>query len=336
MTDPFAPLEERVRTPDGGGRRQPAPPSGDPAGFSAFYEENFEAVLTFVTRRTSDPHVAADLTADVFVAALEAADRYDSGRGTPIAWLYGIARNVVASHGRGTVRELGAVARLKGRRLLDTEDIAALEERIDAERAVRELAVQHSTLSEPLRAVLDLVAVDGLTPREAAQVLGISQATVRVRLHRARRVLRAGVGGAAGGGGSGGDAGRGVLRSGSGAGGAAGREARGGSGADGMPGAAYGAPGMADGTPGAVHGSPGAAHVTPGAAHGTPGAAHGSPGAAHVTPGTTHVTPGTTHVTPGSPTAHGTPAARQQDEPGVLRQDADRPQLPDTALENAS
>ncbi|MCH5672003.1 RNA polymerase sigma factor [Streptomyces gilvus] len=179
-----------MHTPERGGRRRPAPPRSDPAGFSAFYEENFEAVLSFVTRRTADPHLAADLTADVFVAALEAADRYDARQGAPIAWLYGIARNVMSSHGRGSVRELRAVARLTGRRLLESEDIAALEERIDAERAVRELAERHSALSEPLRAVLDLVAVDGLTPREAAQVLGLSQATIRVRLHRARRALR--------------------------------------------------------------------------------------------------------------------------------------------------
>lgn len=58
--------------------------------------------------------------------------------------------------------------------------------RIDAERAARELAERHSGLSEPLREVLDLVAVDGLTPREAAQALGLNRATVRSRLHRAR------------------------------------------------------------------------------------------------------------------------------------------------------
>ncbi|MFJ4276226.1 sigma factor-like helix-turn-helix DNA-binding protein [Streptomyces coelicoflavus] len=38
--------------------------------------------------------------------------------------------------------------------------------------------------------MLDLVAVDGLTPREAAQTLGLNRATVRTRLHRARRPLR--------------------------------------------------------------------------------------------------------------------------------------------------
>lgn len=184
-------IPERAAVPERRASRA-APPRPDAAGFAAFYEENFDAVLGFVTRRTTCPQLAADLTADIFVAALEAAGQYDSGRGTPAAWLYGIARNVLSSHYRGSAREQHAVARLNGRRMLDEEDIAALEERIDAERAARELAERHSALSRPLREVLDLVAVDGLTPREAAQVLGLNQATVRVRLHRARRALRAG------------------------------------------------------------------------------------------------------------------------------------------------
>ncbi|TDU02922.1 RNA polymerase sigma-70 factor (ECF subfamily) [Streptomyces sp. 846.5] len=167
-----------------------APPVRDPAGFSAFYAAHFDTVLGFVTRRTDDPHLAADLTADIFVTALEHAAGYDPRRGAPVAWLYGIARNVLAAHFRGSARESRAVARINGRRLLDDQDIAALEERIDASRAARHLLAAHAALSEPLRAVLDLVAVDGLTPGEAAQALGISPTAVRVRLHRARRLLR--------------------------------------------------------------------------------------------------------------------------------------------------
>ncbi|MDD9378862.1 RNA polymerase sigma factor [Streptomyces sp. ZAF1911] len=161
-----------------------------PEGFGAFYEEHIDAVLGFVTRRVTDPHLAADLTADIFLAALKDAAGYRPDRGVPIAWLYGIARNVLASHARAGARERGALQRLSGRRLLDDQDVAALEERIDAQRAFRDLAERHAALSEPLRAALDLVVVDGLTPAEAAQALGVTQATIRVRLHRARRALR--------------------------------------------------------------------------------------------------------------------------------------------------
>ncbi|MFI8362925.1 RNA polymerase sigma factor [Streptomyces sp. NPDC085612] len=171
-------------------RHETGPPDLTTAeGFGTFYEDHIDAVLGFVTRRVADPHLAADLTADIFLAAMGSAGGYRGHRGAPVAWLFGIARNVLAGHARGRARESGALARLSGRRLLGDEDVAALEERIDAQRAYRELAERHAALSEPLRAVLDLVAVDELTPAEAAQALGITRATVRVRLHRARRAL---------------------------------------------------------------------------------------------------------------------------------------------------
>ncbi|WP_328319043.1 RNA polymerase sigma factor [Streptomyces sp. NBC_00388] len=168
-----------------------APPSRDPAGFAAFYERHFDAVLGFVTRRVDNAHLAADLTADIFVAALEGAHTYDARRGAPVAWLYGISRNVIHAHFHGAAREQQAVARISGRRLLDEEDVSVIEARIDADRAARQLASAHAGLSDPLRQVLDLVVLDRLTVREAAQALGISSTTARVRLHRARKVLRA-------------------------------------------------------------------------------------------------------------------------------------------------
>ncbi|WP_374773037.1 sigma-70 family RNA polymerase sigma factor [Streptomyces sp. NBC_01310] len=172
-------------------RHETGPPDlTTPEGFGVFYEEHIDAVLGFVTRRVADPHLAADLTADIFLAAMGSASGYRPARGAPVAWLFGIARNVLSGHARGLARESGALARLSGRRLLDEEDVAALEERIDAERAFRDLAERHAALSGPLRAALDLVVLDQLTPAEAAQALGVTQATVRVRLHRARRALR--------------------------------------------------------------------------------------------------------------------------------------------------
>ncbi|WP_107421686.1 RNA polymerase sigma factor [Streptomyces sp. CB02488] len=173
--------------------RTAAPPASDPAGFAAFYEQQFDAVLGFVTRRVDNPHLAADLTADIFVAALESAHTYDARRGVPVAWLYGISRNVLNTHFQGSVREQRAVARIRGHRLLDEQDLGAIEARIDADRAARDMASAHAALSEPLRKVLDLVALDGLTVREAAQALGITVTAARVRLHRARKALRGAV-----------------------------------------------------------------------------------------------------------------------------------------------
>ena len=163
----------------------------DPAAFEAFYREHVEAVERFVARRVSDPHLAADLTAEVFLAVIDAAASYRASRGEPRAWLFGIARNVVASEFRRADRERRAQARIDGRRLLDTDDVARMQERIDAGAHARELYAALDALPEGERAVFELTALDELTPRQAAAALGIRPVTARVRLHRARAALRA-------------------------------------------------------------------------------------------------------------------------------------------------
>jgi DNA-directed RNA polymerase specialized sigma24 family protein len=52
----------------------------DPATFEAFYREHVEAVLRFITRRVADPHLAGDLTAEVFLAAIDAAPSLSARR----------------------------------------------------------------------------------------------------------------------------------------------------------------------------------------------------------------------------------------------------------------
>ncbi|SHM72582.1 RNA polymerase sigma factor [Actinacidiphila paucisporea] len=162
----------------------------DPDAFEAFYREHIEAVLRYVTRRSRDAHTAADLVAEVFLAAISAADGYREELGSPLAWLYGIARNVTAAENRRAARAWTAESRVRGRRLLDGDDIARIEERIDAERDSSALLAHIAALPANQRAVLELIAVDGLTVTEAAGVLGVSQVTARVRLHRARRTVQ--------------------------------------------------------------------------------------------------------------------------------------------------
>jgi len=164
--------------------------ASDPDAFERFYREHVEAVQRFVARRVDEPYLAADLTADVFVAAIESARSYRRGRGEPVAWLFGIARNVVAGEQRRNAKELRAAARVRGRDLVQEEDLVALHERIDAESTARSLYREMVQLSAGQRAVLELVALDGLTIDEAARALGIGPVAARVRLHRARLLLQ--------------------------------------------------------------------------------------------------------------------------------------------------
>jgi RNA polymerase sigma-70 factor (ECF subfamily) len=167
--------------------------ASDPDAFEWFYRRHVEAVQRFVARRVEDPYLAADLTADVFVAAIESAGSYRRSRGEPAAWLFGIARNVVAGERRRNAKELRTATRVRGRELLEEDDLAALDERIDGESAARALYRELDRLPEGERAILELVAVDGLSVGEAGRALGIGGVAARVRLHRARRRLQNGL-----------------------------------------------------------------------------------------------------------------------------------------------
>ncbi|WP_307795363.1 RNA polymerase sigma factor [Actinacidiphila acididurans] len=163
----------------------------DPAALEEVYRAHVEQVTRFVARRVSDPHKVVDLTAEVFLQAVSSAESYRGAQHGVGAWLYGIARNVTSAHWRQEERERGARASISGRRMLEDDDLLRLEERIDAERQARQLYSTLAGLPDGERAVLELIAVDGLSVTQAAAALGISSAAARVRLHRARRTMRA-------------------------------------------------------------------------------------------------------------------------------------------------
>jgi len=158
----------------------------DPDAFEVFYREHLETVQRFVARRVADPYLAADLTAEVFLAAMDSAPSYRPERGVPAAWLIGVARHVLAGEFRRQSRERATLRRICGRRLLDADSLARIEERIDAEREARDLYAALASLPARDRALMELVAVDGLSVTEAAGVLGVKPGTARVRLHRSR------------------------------------------------------------------------------------------------------------------------------------------------------
>jgi len=158
--------------------------------FEVFYREHVEAVQRFVVRRVGDRERAADLTTEIFLAAVDSAHSYRPRRGTPRTWLLGIARALVANDGRQRDRQRAGEERLRGSALLDEDDAARLDERIDAAARSRQLYRAMDRLPRRERTILELVAIDELSLKEAAAAAGMHAATARVRLHRARRKLR--------------------------------------------------------------------------------------------------------------------------------------------------
>jgi len=164
--------------------------TGATAEFERLYRANVEAVTAYFARRSAEPQVVADLTADTFVAVITSFKSFDPRKGTARAWVFGIARRVYASYCEAYSQQERKLRRLAGQRDLDQDQVEELLDRIDAQRAGRDLVTGLTALAETDRAVIELVDIAGLRPKEAAATLGLTPGAVRMRLMRTRAQLR--------------------------------------------------------------------------------------------------------------------------------------------------
>lgn len=167
------------------------PPAGSSSRleFETVYTENVRPVTAFFARRCREPQQVADLTSQTFVEAIKSAGSFD-GRGTPRAWLIAIARRVYANHLADQAIGADLIDPLGGRLVLTDDEVDDLAARIDAQRDGKELLERAGRLPRLEREALELVDLTGLTPKDAAHVLGVSANALRVRLFRAHKRLR--------------------------------------------------------------------------------------------------------------------------------------------------
>jgi RNA polymerase sigma-70 factor (ECF subfamily) len=160
--------------------------SGIAADFGVFYERHVAVLTAYVGRRVAGADIAFDVVAETFARALEHRGSYDDTRGPAIAWLIGIARNLIAdAHRRGQVAD-AARGRLGITRIaLDDEQLVLVEERGQAD--LRSLLGELS--GDEQEAVFRYVLVDESYPVIAARV-GTSEQVVRKRVSRGLARLR--------------------------------------------------------------------------------------------------------------------------------------------------
>jgi RNA polymerase sigma factor (sigma-70 family) len=171
-------------------RSHKGPPGSALAEFEQVYVRNVDVLMGYFARRCGDPQTVADLTSETFVRAVDGFAGFDPQRGSDRAWLFGIASRVFARHCEQSAGGRDAVARLGGHRVLDEDEIEELTERIDAEREGAALMQRCERLPEVERAAIELVDLEGFSPKEAAVALGVSRVAFRQRLSRARSRLR--------------------------------------------------------------------------------------------------------------------------------------------------
>lgn len=150
----------------------------------ALYRNSYKAVFGYVLRRADcDLESVRDLVAEVFVVALR---RQHAIPPPPQdqAWLYGVARRVLLDHRRRHSRRIRLESRLRAQAVFSEAGGGEDEPSLLRVRA----AVQQLRPAD--REALQLVAWDGLSHAEAAQVLGCTPNAVALRIHKAKARLR--------------------------------------------------------------------------------------------------------------------------------------------------
>ncbi|MBH1934922.1 RNA polymerase sigma factor [Streptomyces sp. AV19] len=163
----------------------------DASAFEPLVERHSTALHGYFARRV--PGSADDLLAEAWLRAYAGRGTYDAARGPVRAWLFGVARNVLAAHWRGLDRP--SAVSLAGE--ASSDPWHAVDQRLDAAAVAPLIRDELAVLPAVERELLLLVAWEQLSPTEAAAVVGVPAGTARSRLHRARTRLRTALGSSA-------------------------------------------------------------------------------------------------------------------------------------------
>lgn len=162
--------------------------SGDADAFGLIYRRYQHVVYRFGRAMTNCPSAAEDMTQEAFVALYADLSRYDPARASFSTYLYGIVRNLSRERLRRERRFL-SLDSLGGASepATDRHDpIGAFEEAEQAAHVRQALA----KLPARYRELIVLCDLHGLSYADAADVVQLSIAAVRSRLHRGRQLLR--------------------------------------------------------------------------------------------------------------------------------------------------
>jgi RNA polymerase sigma factor (sigma-70 family) len=166
----------------------------EPGRFAEVFDCYYGEIHGYACRRLGTG-LADDVAAETFLDRLRSAGQLRPGASRRTAVAVRIAANLISGHRRAEVRLYRALARSGPDQTAEghAERVAV---RVDAAALRRPLAAALSDIADGDREVLLLVAWAQLSCEEAAQALGIPAGTARSRLHRARKKIRAALGGA--------------------------------------------------------------------------------------------------------------------------------------------
>jgi len=158
--------------------------AGDLDRMGLLFERHYRPLFGFLYRMTADKENSEDLVQNVFLRMLKYRHTF-KGEGEFRTWMYHLARNVLNDHHRQRKRQPDSPEH-EFRDLADEsgENMLAGEEEVNLlNRALSRLTEEH-------REILVLSRYQELAYGEIARILNISEANVRVRIHRAMAQLK--------------------------------------------------------------------------------------------------------------------------------------------------
>ena len=165
---------------------------GELPAFEELVRRHEKRVYAVALRSSGSPEDAEDITQEGFLRAWRSIEEFrgDSGYST---WLFRITMNLCVDHARHKHAQPQTQPLVMGeeeseRPLPDTAPTP--EEHLDNSELGRELAAALDEVSEEHRRIVLLRDVSGMSYTEIAEVLEISEGTVKSRLSRARIALR--------------------------------------------------------------------------------------------------------------------------------------------------
>jgi RNA polymerase sigma-70 factor (ECF subfamily) len=161
------------------------PPPDAAAELGRLFDLHGRRILMYLARRT-DLQTAEDVLGETFVVALTRWGARDPEAGDPLAWLFGIATNLLRRHWRSERRARRALARAA----VPEEVVDDPSDRVDRERAVRTVMRELDRMRPSVRDTVLLHAWAELTYEQIAAATDVPIGTVRSRLNRARTALR--------------------------------------------------------------------------------------------------------------------------------------------------
>jgi RNA polymerase sigma-70 factor (ECF subfamily) len=170
-----------------GGHHAMTPPEGggrdSEALIRTLYNAHGRAVLAYISQMTGDRYEAQDVLQETMLRAWRHQQELVAGQGSVRGWLLTVAKHVALDRARARLRRPQEVAEVPSHAAVEPDRASQVVDSIVVYEAMQKL-------SEEQREVLILLRFQGRSVREAAEVLGVPEGTVKSRAYHALQALR--------------------------------------------------------------------------------------------------------------------------------------------------